>query len=126
MTTTQSKTPKRPGAPKGNQNARKHGIFAAYLPETDKPEGEMAPEEGLKQDLALLEGRLLNAMHQYEKAVEKEDTVRALRWDKSILEHLVRITNLRLRLVESGQMKEEVWDTMEEAIRAANSRQKVR
>jgi uncharacterized protein YjcR len=125
MTSTQVKTRKRPGAPKGNQNARKHGIFAAYLPETSEFES-IPPEEGLKQDLLLLQGRLFNALKEYEQAVKKKDTVLMLKWDKSILNHLETITNLRLRLVESGQMKEEVWDTLEEAVRSANSRQKVR
>ena len=125
MVSTQVKKRKRPGAPKGNQNARKHGLFAGYLPEASELD-EMAPEEGLKHDLLLLQGRLLNALREYENAVKKNDPVRGVQWDKSVLLHLETITNLRLRMIERGQMREEVWESLEEAVRSANSRQKVR
>ena len=47
------------GAPKGNQNARKHGFYSRALTEAEKVELEEAGlVEGLDQEIALLRSKL--------------------------------------------------------------------
>ena len=49
----------RKGAPKGNQNARKHGFYSRALTEAEKVELEEASlVEGIDQEIALLRVRL--------------------------------------------------------------------
>ncbi|MFH1381552.1 MAG: hypothetical protein ABIH70_01525 [Chloroflexota bacterium] len=51
MVTTNGKR----GAPKGNQNARKHGFYSKTLDETERQDFEMATEvEGIDDEIALL------------------------------------------------------------------------
>jgi len=52
--TDRQKTGKR-GAPKGNQNARKHGFYSRVLDEAEQRDFELATEvEGLDDEIALL------------------------------------------------------------------------
>ncbi len=53
-----SKMPKR-GVPKGNQNARKHGLYAKALTEAERLELEEASQiEGLDEEIAILRVKL--------------------------------------------------------------------
>ncbi len=52
--TDREKTGKR-GAPRGNQNARKHGFYSRMLDETEQRDFDLATEvEGLDDEIALL------------------------------------------------------------------------
>jgi hypothetical protein len=51
--------PKRRGAPKGNQNARKHGFYSQVLDEAEKLQLEQARViEGIDEEIAILRVKL--------------------------------------------------------------------
>jgi len=50
---------RRPGAPKGNQNARKHGFYSAVMDDDGKRYVKQAAKiKGLSQEIDLLRGKL--------------------------------------------------------------------
>ena len=62
--------PKR-GAPKGNQNARKHGFYSRVLTEAEQLEMEAAVDiEGIDQEIALLRIKLRDLIESYPERVD--------------------------------------------------------
>jgi hypothetical protein len=56
---TDESVKKKTGAPKGNQNARKHGFYSRVLDETEQADYEMATSvEGLDEEIALLRTKI--------------------------------------------------------------------
>jgi hypothetical protein len=62
---------KKRGAPKGNQNARKHGFYSQVLSEKQKAQLEQARElEGLDEEIAILRLKLLSLITDYPDRVD--------------------------------------------------------
>ena len=65
-------TEKKPiGAPRGNQNARKHGFYSRVLDEAQKLQLDQAREvEGLDEEIALMRVKLLTLMNEHPERID--------------------------------------------------------
>ncbi len=73
------------GAPKGNQNARKHGFYSKILDKDEKHDFELATDvEGIDDEIALLRVKI-------KSLVERDpQNIRLIMQDVNALERLVR------------------------------------
>lgn len=65
-------TEKKPiGAPRGNQNARKHGFYSRVLDEAQKLQLDQAREvEGIDEEIALLRVKLLTLIDEHPERID--------------------------------------------------------
>lgn len=65
-------TEKKPiGAPRGNQNARKHGFYSRVLDEAQKLQLDLAREvEGIDEEIALLRVKLLTLVDEHPERID--------------------------------------------------------
>ena len=70
-------TEKKPrGAPKGNQNARKHGFYSQVLDEAQSLQLDQALEvEGLDEEIAVLRVKLLTLIDKFPDRVDLQVTI---------------------------------------------------
>jgi hypothetical protein len=62
---------KQKGAPRGNQNARKHGFYSRVLDEAQKLQLDEAREvEGIDEEIALLRVKLLTLMDEHPERID--------------------------------------------------------
>jgi len=62
---------KQKGAPRGNQNARKHGFYSRVLDEAQKIQLDEAREvEGIDEEIALMRVKLLSLMDKHPERIE--------------------------------------------------------
>jgi len=62
---------KQRGAPRGNQNARKHGFYSRVLDEARKVQLDEAREvEGIDEEIAFLRVRLLTLVEEYPERID--------------------------------------------------------
>ena len=62
---------KQKGAPRGNQNARKHGFYSRALDEAQKIQLDEAREvEGIDEEIALLRVKLLTLMDEHPERID--------------------------------------------------------
>lgn len=108
---------------KGNKNAEKHGIFSKFIAvvDTDK---EL---EGMKNnrnhaELAYARTRLKNAQEEYDNA---KDTKEQLAWDYACRHWTEIIETMIYHNREQRETEKTIWQSLEEAIRAANDKQGV-
>lgn len=120
-----SKKRKRGGQP-GNRNAMKHGIYTRFIAVKDDVEMAEMSNRDTGDELALARVRLVNAMEEYAKAVERRDPNGMTNWDSSVLRHLDMITSVKLRGIDERESETCLWESIMEALKAANDRQKVR
>lgn len=61
------------GAPKGNQNARKHGFYSQVLNEAETLQLDQALEvEGIDEEIAILRVKLLTLIDKYPDRVDQQ------------------------------------------------------
>jgi len=66
MKKTNARTQRNRGAPKGNQNAKKHGFYSQVLSESEKVQLEQASGiEGLDEEIAILRVKLRQLIDQH-------------------------------------------------------------
>jgi len=77
---------KKRGAPKGNQNARKHGFYSKVLDEVEQLDFELATEvEGIDDEIALLRVKIKSIL------AHDSDNVRLIMQVTNALARLVRV-----------------------------------
>ena len=70
---------RRRGAPKGNQNARKHGFYSQVLDETDKLNLEDARDmDGLDEEIAIMRVKLLRLISDHPDRIDLQVSRRHL------------------------------------------------
>ena len=81
-----SKTTRRRGAPKGNQNARKHGFYSKVLDEAERLDLELATGvEGIDDEIALLRVKIKSIL------AHDPDNVKLIMQITNTLARLVRV-----------------------------------
>ena len=81
-----SKTTRRRGAPKGNQNARKHGFYSKVLDEAEQLDLELATGvEGIDDEIALLRVKIKSIL------AHEPDNVKLIMQVTDTLARLVRV-----------------------------------
>jgi hypothetical protein len=64
---------KKRGAPKGNQNARKHGFYSQVLDEAEKLQlDEARAVEGIDEEIAILRVKLLTLIDQHPDRIDMQ------------------------------------------------------
>ncbi len=77
---------KRRGAPKGNQNARKHGFYSKVLDEAERLDLELATGvEGIDDEIALLRVKIKSIL------AHDPDNIKLIMQATNILARLVRV-----------------------------------
>ena len=114
--------PNKRGAPKGNHNALKHGIFSQFIRLGDDKAMKGMSNKDPKDDLAMARVNFTSAMKERVAAVDTKDK---LAWDIAVHYWFESIINIKLRAKEEEQIKATVWETFSDALRAANDRQGV-
>ena len=114
---------RKPGAPPGNKNALKHGIFSRFITLADDQSMQAMSAEDRKDDLAMARVAFKLA---WEKRLAASTTKEQLAWDFCAHYWLQTIDDLKVIAEEKAGTETEVWDSFMEAIRRANDRQGVK
>jgi hypothetical protein len=110
------------GGQKKNKNAVKHGIYSQFIILKDAAVLKGMSDKSLASDLAMARVMFVKAMKEREQSEGKS----LLAWDFACHYWLETIINAKLRIKETEQQAVTVWDTITEAMRAANDRQGVK
>ena len=116
------------GAPRGNKNAQKHGIYSVYIAVIDSEEQiEKMSHDNNKAELAYARSRLVNAQIKYNTAAENILTKASdlLQLDFACRHWTEIIDNMLARNTKKGETEQMIFTSLIEAIRAANDNQKV-
>lgn len=111
------------GGQKGNKNAVKHGIYAKFIAvaDTENALDEMKNDSN-NAELALARTRLADATQRREDA--KDDKER-LAWDYACRHWTEIIDGMIYRNVNKGETQTMIFNSLLDAIRAANDKQNV-
>ena len=107
---------------KGNKNALKHGIFSQFIAVVEDKQMQKMKSDRNTAELAYARTRLAHAQNEVEKAVAAEDK---LKWDYACrhwTEIILNAINSNLNKVQTENM---VFETLIDALRAANDKQHV-
>ncbi|MFH0913986.1 MAG: hypothetical protein V1849_01695 [Chloroflexota bacterium] len=97
---------KRRGAPKGNQNARKHGFYSRVLDETEQADFEQATRvEGIDEEIALLRVKLKSILR------NDPENVKLIMQATNSLERLLR-TKYNLRKEDKKGLMEAIGNVL--------------
>ncbi len=113
-------SPRKRGAPKKNKNALKHGIYSQFITLGDDKTMKGMSDNNSKDDLAFARVSLKKAA---EKRANATDTKDYLALDFACHYWLDTIINAKIRSKEIEQSIPTVWNSLIEAVRAANDRQ---
>ena len=116
-------SPRKSGAQPHNKNALKHGIYSHFILLRDDAEMKGMSDENPKDDLAMARVNFVNAMKERIAAVDTKDK---LSWDFASHYWMETIISLKFRPKETEQVKGTLFESLIDAFRAANDRQKVR
>lgn len=107
----------------GNKNAQKHGIYSQFIAVIDNAEAlETMSGENNRAELAYARSRLVNAQTEYKNALAAEDK---LKWDYACRHWTEIIDGMISRNVKKGETEHMIFQSLIEAIRAANDSQKI-
>ena len=114
-------TGRKRGAPAGNTNALKHGIYSHYISASEDEELEPMPLDKSQHELALTRVRL-------KKCIQKQLESSGDDWlayEKAIAYYLRIIVSLTTRNALLGQNRKTAYITVMEMIRQVNEEQDV-
>jgi len=101
-----NKTVRRRGAPKGNQNARKHGFYAKVLDEAEQLDLELAAGvEGIDDEIALLRVKIKSIL------AHDPDNVKLIMQATNALARLVR-TKYNISKKDKKGLKEAIGNVL--------------
>jgi len=101
-----ARTGKKPGAPKGNQNARKHGFYAKVLDEAERLDFELASGvNGIDDEIALLRVKIKSILGDDPK------NVRLMVEATNTLERLIR-TRYKISKEQRKGLKEAIGNVL--------------
>lgn len=110
------------GAPPGNKNALKHGIYSRYISVSEDAELEPMPLDKNQHELALARVRLKDCI-QKQRDSSAEDW---LKYEKAIAYYLRMIVSLTNKNALLGRDRRAAYITVMEMIRQVNEEQDVR
>ena len=110
-----------PGA-KGNKNALKHGIFSQFIAVVDDDKLQGMANDSNKAELAYARTRLKEAQIERDKA--KDDETK-LRWDYACRHWTEIVDTMIFRNMNKGETEVMIFQTLLDAVRAANDKQHV-
>ena len=97
---------RRRGAPKGNQNARKHGFYSKVLDEAEQIDYELATEvEGIDDEIALLRAKVKSVL------AHDPDNIKLIMQAMNILAKLVR-TKYNISKDDKKGLKEAIGNVL--------------
>ncbi len=99
-------TSRKRGAPKGNQNARKHGFYSRVLDQTEQLDFELATSvEGIDDEIALLRVKIKSLL------VNNPENIRLIMQATSTLARLVR-TRYNISKKDKKGLKEAITNVL--------------
>lgn len=107
-------------AKKGNKNALKHGIYSRFLAVQDVTDIEGMSNQNVKDELTLSRARLAHALQQVKDASDPKEK---LAWDFACRHWTEIIVTTKTKSVEKRETEQMVFNSLIEAVRAANDRQ---
>ena len=113
-------TGKTKGARPGNKNALKNGLYSQFILSTDVAGLKDMSDKTVKSEIAMARVNMKNAMKEKEKTKEAKEK---LAWDFASHYWLETVIDAILRSKEQSQTVAVVWDTLLDAVRAANDKQ---
>jgi len=101
-----TKADRKRGAPKGNQNARKHGFYARVLNEAEQLDFELASGvEGIDDEIALLRVKIKSILE------NDPENIRLIMQATSALERLIR-TRYKITKEQRKGLKEAIGNVL--------------
>ncbi len=101
-----TKADRKRGAPKGNQNARKHGFYAKVLNEAEQLDFELASGvEGIDDEIALLRVKIKSILE------NDPENIRLIMQATSALERLIR-TRYKITKEQRKGLKEAIGNVL--------------
>ncbi len=113
---------RRRGAPPGNHNALKHGIYSRHMSVQVDDDIQSMPEDENRDELALARARLVECLEK-QKAAPPEDW---LYYEKAISQYLLAISKLVHNNAILGRDRKTSLVTVLEMIRQLNEKDNVR
>ncbi|MDD5039391.1 MAG: hypothetical protein PHN78_08790 [Dehalococcoidales bacterium] len=108
MAQVSAKTDRRRGAPKGNQNARKHGFYSKTLDETERLDFELATSvEGIDDEIALLRVKIKSLL------VRDPDNIKLIMQATNTLARLLR-TRYNISREDKKGLKEAIGNVLKD------------
>ena len=101
-----AETRRKRGAPRGNQNARKHGFYSMVLDDTEQADFDLATNvEGLDNEIALLRVKIKSVM------VKDPENIRLIMQAANTLARLVR-TRYNISKEDKQGLKEAIANVL--------------
>ena len=101
-----SRTERKRGAPKGNQNARKHGFYSKVLDEAEQLDFELASGvEGIDDEIALLRVKIKSILE------NDPENIKLIMQATSALERLIR-TRYKITKEQRKGLKEAIGNVL--------------
>jgi hypothetical protein len=114
---------KKKGAPKGNRNALKHGIYTKFIAVIDDKQLAKMSAVHTADELALARVKLKNALT---NEIQSEDDESRLKWNAAAQHWMDVIVNMIVRNKETRETEVMVFTTILDAIRYANDKQGIK
>ena len=111
---------RKPGGQKANKNALKHGIYSHFITLGD--DVQMIPMSDRDNTDELAQARVAFT-HCWEAKLAATDVKDKLAWDLAAHSWFESIVAIKTNNANRKEQGEKVWDTLMEAMRAANDRQ---
>lgn len=108
---------------KGNKNALKHGIFSKFIAVADDAEMKGMSLDKNNDEVAYARVKLAEATYERDHAKDSETK---LKWDYACRHWTEIIINALDKNVNRGQTEAMIFESLIDAIRAANDKQNVR
>ena len=106
----EEKTASRRGAPKGNQNARKHGFYSRVLDEAERLDLELATGvDGIDDEIALLRVKIKSVL------AHDPDNVKLIMEATNALARLVR-TKYNISKADKKGLKEAIGNVLRDVV----------
>lgn len=119
---TTRKTPKKRGAQPNNNNAKKHGIYSKYIAVADTEELQEMKRDKNHYELDHARARLADCSKRRDQAQDDETR---LKYDHACRHWSEIIDNMLFRNANRVQTEVQIFDSLIEAVRAANDKQNV-
>lgn len=111
------------GAPKGNKNAFRHGIFTKFISLIDDREMAQMAVDNSMDELALARVKLANALERQERAADDETY---LKYDQAVRHWTEIVSGIIARTNTKEETEVMVFETLLDSIRYWNDRQSVK
>ena len=103
------------GAPKGNANALKHGLYARFYEPQELPEFRRMPSDDPLQELAALRWSAMHALQTIKTTDDNKERILAINAAVHALEAASNVILRQQLLGTTSPLLQDLWDAIERA-----------